>query len=172
LNKTGQAFWQVWNSKFRNKSHAVIQVDGTVDNSVIVNTFANYFASSCSPFNHFRNDAFKLQCQELREQNNGSPLVHRNLFDVRLINNLINKMVNGKAAGLDNLTSEHLKFSHPIVVCILTKLFNSFIINGHVSESFGESYRVPIPKCEGRLHSLLHDDFRGVLFLNCLRWLS
>jgi len=67
-------------------------------------------------------------------------------------------MDNGKAAGLDDLTSEHLMFSHPIVVCILTKLFNSFIINGHIPKSFGES------SCEGGLHSLLHDDFRGISF--------
>jgi len=31
-----------------------------------------------------------------------------------------------------------------------------------ISESFGESFTVPIPKCEGRLHSLSHDDFRGI----------
>jgi len=147
-NKAGQASWQVWNSKFRNKSPAVIQVDGTVDNSVIVNTFANYFASNCSPFNDCRNEAFKLQYT-------GSHIVPRNLFDVELINKLINKMDNGKAAGLDD-------FSHPIVVCILTKLFNLFIISGHIPECFGESYTVPIPKCEGRLHSLSHDDFRGI----------
>jgi len=47
LNKTGEAFWEVWNSKFRSKLLAVIQVDGIVDNSVVVNTFANYFASNC-----------------------------------------------------------------------------------------------------------------------------
>jgi len=26
----------------------------------------------------------------------------------------------------------------------------------------GESYTVPIPKCEGHIHSLTHDDFRGI----------
>jgi len=135
LNKTGQAFWQVWNSKFRNKSPAVIQVDGTVDNSVIVNTFANYFASNCSPFNDC-NEAFKLQYQVLRDQYTGSPIVPKNLFDVELINKLINKMDNGKAAGLDDLTSEHLTFSHPIVVSRLTKLFYLFILNGHIPECF------------------------------------
>jgi len=89
------------------------------------------------------------------------------IFDVELISNLINKMDNGKAAGLVDLTSEHLKFSHPIVVCILTKLFNLFIINGHILERFGESNTVPIPKCEGHLHSLSHDDFRGIS-INCV----
>jgi len=52
-------------------------------------------------------------------------------------------MDNGKTAGLDNLTSEHLKFSHPIV-CLLIKLLNLFIIKGHIPECFGESYTVPI----------------------------
>jgi len=53
-------------------------------------------------------------------------------------------MDNGKAAGLDDITSEHLKFSHPIVVFTLTKVFILFIINGHILESFGESYTVTI----------------------------
>jgi len=35
-------------------------------------------------------------------------------------------MANGKAVGLDKLSSEHLKYSHPIVICVLTKLFNLF----------------------------------------------
>jgi len=100
--------------------------------SSIINTFANYFASNCSSFNDCRNEAFKLQYQELRDQYTGYPIAPTNLFDVELINKLIDKMDNGKAAGLDDVTSEHLKFSHPIVVCILTKLFNLFIINGHI----------------------------------------
>ena len=72
-------------------------------------------------------------------------------------------MDNGKAAGLENITSEHLMFGHPIVVCILTKLIYLFLTNGHIPESFGESYTVPIPKCEGRSHSLSLDDFRSNL---------
>jgi len=86
---------------------------------LLLTHFANYFALNYSPFNDSYNDAFKLQYQELREQYNGSSIIPRNLFDVELINNLINKMDTGKAAGFDDLTSEHLKFSPPIVVCIL-----------------------------------------------------
>jgi len=84
--------------------------------------------TACIPFNDGRNDAFKLKYQELREQYTGSPIVPWNLFDVELISNLINEMDSGKAAGLDDLTSEHLTFSHPIVVCrpILTKLFTYY----------------------------------------------
>ena len=119
LNISGQALWQVWNPNFENKLPAVIPVDGTVDNTVIANTFANYFASNCSPSSNDGNDTFKLQYNELREYYIGSPITPCNLFNVEIISNLIMKMDNRKAAGLDKLTSKHLKFSHPIIVCIL-----------------------------------------------------
>ena len=35
-----------------------------------------------------------------------------------------------------------LKYSHPIIVTILCKLFNLFLTNGHVPESFAKSYRL------------------------------
>jgi len=40
-------------------------------------------------------------------------------------------------------------------------------MNGHIPESFGESYTVAIPKCEGRLHSLSHDDVSCIL-ISCV----
>jgi hypothetical protein len=67
------------------------------------------------------------------------------IFDVELVSNLISSMANGKAAGLDELSCEHLKFSHLIVVLIPTKLFNLFVSNAHIPDCFGTSYTVPIP---------------------------
>ena len=67
-------------------------------------------------------------------------------------------------AGLDELTCKHLKYSHPIIIVILCKLFNLFVVNGHVPESFGRSYMAPIPKgnvCTGN-RALTLDDFRGI----------
>ena len=46
--------------------------------------------------------------------------------------------------GLDGLACEHLKYSHPIIVTILCKLFNLFLANSRVPESFGKSYTVHI----------------------------
>jgi len=75
---------------------------------------------------------------------------------------LINNLKRGKATGLDELTREHLQFSHPVVVSILVKLFNLFVSVGHVPASFGASYTVPIPKCDGRTRAVSVDDFRGI----------
>jgi len=75
-----------------------------------------------------------------------APLINKAIFSVKLLNVLLNKMKNGKAAGLDHLTCEHLKYSYPIVTTILCKLFNLIFLNSHVPVSFAKSYMVPIPK--------------------------
>ena len=71
-------------------------------------------------------------------------------------------MKNGRAAGLDELLCEHIKFSHPIVVSILSKLFNLFIKTSHIPASFGASYTVPIPQCNVQTRCLSVDDFREI----------
>ena len=163
LRKKGQDFWKVWKSKFDNKhtmSH-IAHVDGVTDSEVITTKFANYFQSNCKPFNNARSAGLKLQYDTARAQYCGSPAIEAQQFDVELIGSLISKMNNGKAAGLDGLSCEHIKFSHPIVVFILSKLFNMFIKTGHIPVSFGASYTVPIPKCNVK-SCLSVDNFRGI----------
>jgi len=83
-------------------------------------------------------------------------------FDIQLIDSVVSDMNDGKAAGLDGLSAEHLKYSHPIVINILCKLFNLFIHTGYLPISFGASYTVPIPKLDSRLQALSVNDFRGI----------
>jgi len=66
---------------------------------------------------------------------------------------------NGKADGLDDLSCEHLKYSHPIIVSMLCKLVNIFLANGHVPDSFGKSYTGPIQKSYAINRALTVDDF-------------
>jgi hypothetical protein len=63
---------------------------------------------------------------------------------------------------LDELTSEHLKFSHPILITILSKLLNVFLLQGYIPNDFCLSYTVPIPKVDVRTRALTVDDFRGI----------
>jgi len=164
LCKSGQAFWKCWNSKFENKStkHYIAQIDGIADSGLIADKFAKHFESSCSPFSPERNMELKTNYVKIRTHYVGSPIIDTQMVDVELIDKLISKLANGKAAGLDEISGEHLKFSHPILVCILTKLFNFFILKGHIPVNFGASYTVPIPKCDGRIRSVTVNDFRGI----------
>ena len=161
LRKSGQDFWRTWKSKFSNDS-SVVKVDGTADHHVIGDKFAAYFESNSKPCSSIRDEELKAKFLELRSKYCGSPIDCNQYFDVELLSKLVSKMSNGKAAGLDGLVCEHLKFSHPIATCILSKLFNVFLSRGHVPRSFGLSYTVPIPKSAGHTRALSVDDFRGI----------
>ena len=54
----------------------------------------------------------------------GDPFLDEYKFDIELVETVFSEMKRGKAAGLDELTIEHLVNSHPVLVVILTKLFN------------------------------------------------
>ena len=71
-------------------------------------------------------------------------------------------MQNGKAAGLDNIMCKHLKYSRPILITILCKLFNMFVINGCVPTNFAKTYTVPIPKGNVSQRALTAGNFRGI----------
>jgi hypothetical protein len=162
LQKSGQEFWKVWKSKFENKSAGIAQVDGIADSGIIVNNFAKHFEATCTPFSEARNDELKAQYFDRRASYYGNPMADNELFDVELLSHLVVDMKKGKAAGLDGLCSEHLKFSHPVTICILAKLFNLFIKYSYIPTSFGASYTVPVPKCDGRSRALSVNDFRGI----------
>ena len=161
LKKSGQEFWKSWNSKFKTKK-IISQVGGINDNTTIASNFASHFEKHCQPFSLERNEELKFKYAEIRANYNDVPMRGCHLFDVELISKLIEGMKKGKAAGLDGLTSEHLKFSHPILVVVLCKLFNLFVSHSHIPGSFGLTYTVPIPKCDGHKRSLTVDDFRGI----------
>ena len=73
-------------------------------------------------------------------------------------------MKRGKAAGIDGLSVEHLQFSHSLLPAVLAKLFNIMLYNGHVPDSFGLSYTVPLLKDSASSYSksVTADDFRGI----------
>ena len=61
---------------------------------------------------------------------------------VQLLSELIAKMKRGKAAGLDELSVEHLIYCHPVILILLCKLFSCFVSSGHIPASFAASYTV------------------------------
>jgi len=115
LRKSGQEFWKVWKSKFSNASTDIMQVDGVADCAVIATNFAKHFESVCKSVNT-HNEDLKTKYNALRAQYCASILTDEQVFDAELPSRLINNLKRCKAAGLDELTCEHLQHSHPIVV--------------------------------------------------------
>ena len=75
----------------------------------------------------------------------------------------MSELKRGKAAGLDEITSEHILFFHPALSLVLTRLFNIMLVNGVLPYNFCESYTVSIPKTENTgVKELNVSDFRGI----------
>jgi len=70
-------------------------------------------------------------------------------------------MKRGKAAGLDELTTEHLVHSHPVLFAILAKLFNITMLAGYVLYGFRLSYTVPLPKVNTVSSTNAVDNYRA-----------
>jgi len=68
----------------------------------------------------------------------GTPFLDKYMFDVELVETVFLQMKRGKAAGLDELTIEHLVNGHPVLVVIIA----------YVPYGFRLSYTVPLPKEE------------------------
>ena len=58
----------------------------------------------------------------------------------------VGKLKMGKAAGLDQLTTEHLKHAYPGLYDILALLFSGMLQHGSVPDAFKTGVIVPIPK--------------------------
>ena len=102
-------------------------------------------------------------------------------LDIVVIEKNISEAKCGKAAGVDGLMAEHLKFAHPLILVIIKKLFNIMISIGFVPKAFGLGLIFPIPK--GNINNCNFakiKDFRGItispviskIFEHCLITLS
>ena len=132
------------------------------DERTITLKFAEHFATISSN-NGNRTTELLAEFTDLRSAYVGSPLTQDMLFNIELVHSSITSSSNGKARGLDELTAEHLKYAHPAIELVLTKLFNLMLKCRIVPDSFGRSYSVPIPKgyCS-RAKSVTVDDFRAI----------
>ena len=92
----------------------------------------------------------------------GSPLIDEYEIDAELVEQVISDMKRGSAAGLENLTAEHLQHCHSLLPCVLAKLFNWFVRTGCVPDQFGLSYTVPLSKNNSICKNVTVDNFRGI----------
>ena len=146
LSKRGNDFWKCWNAKFSSGVGQCKQVDGLTDHQQIADNFKKHFASLGSAVPNHANRNMQGKYEHTRPHNVGSPYLQQHRFDAKLVGNVIRDLKRGKAAGLDTLTDEHLQNSHYSLPCVLAKLFNLIMAYGHVPDSWGLSYTIPLLK--------------------------
>ena len=123
LDKSGIECWKSWLSKFgteRAKHH----ISGLTDDYEIASKLADHIVNLCSTSNSKRSSALLEESTAARKDYVGFPITDSMLPNVELVDSVISDLKNGKAEGLDGLTDEHLKFSHPALALVLVTLFN------------------------------------------------
>lgn len=167
INKKTVAFWKAWKSNF-GRTNTSVAVDGTYDKQVIVNNFAKYFHSLTDPAVNEQERKLESEYHALRLMYSGDYFVPPTV-DAELVGSCLSYFERGKSSGPDNVSAEHLMFCHPIVVSILSKVFNWILMSSCVPDSFCVSYTVPISKSSNSFSRVATcNDFRGIAVSNCI----
>ena len=58
----------------------------------------------------------------------------------------VSKLSSGKAAGLDGVTAENIKFAHPVLFFYILQMFNGFLMHGYLPNEFMSSSLTPTIK--------------------------
>lgn len=144
LQKQGNIFWNCWRSKFSSNATRPLQIDNLTDDLDIANHFAYHFENICTIRTVEGNKKLQDIYIKKRSSYSGTPHTNNLAFDAELVEDQINNMKRGKAAGLDSLSAEHLLHCHPCLPTFLTRLFNLMIETGIVPDKFGLSYTIPL----------------------------
>ena len=134
------------------------------NDDVIVTEFAKFFENVCSVKNSdFACNSKNTFVDNFTKYQAFSICEPQYVLDIEMVEDVVARAKTGKAAGLDGLMAEHLKFAHPILLSVLKKLFNLLIQTGFVPDAFGIGLIFPIPKSSnmGCGFSKI-TDFRGI----------
>jgi len=156
-------FWKTWAKKFRKNATTDVLIDGSNDGQYVTNAFASHFKEvylSATPDGD--SDCFSVV--SVIEEHNSNATNISNDITVELVDKCIQRLHVGKASGPDDLSSEHLKYAHPLLVVQLCSLFRTMVIHGFVPDKFGNGVIIPLLKDKtGNVNSL--DNYRAITLI-------
>ena len=145
-------YWKLINNadnKFNNKKCQVEIVD-------LYNHFTNLGSSPNIDNNEF--DPRKIT-HSINEFINDS-------ITIEEVNEIKNKLKNNKSSGPDSIINEFIKCCPPLVINIITKLFNVVFDSGVIPQAWCIGYIVPIYKKKGSASD--PNNYRGITLLSCI----
>ena len=152
-------FWKLWKAKLGTPKTLPCSVGGKTNQADIAEDFAQYFANVCTNNSDARN--LELEAEfTARKLKLHDVSVPNFMLSVEQVDTAIRKLKLGKAIGADRISAEHIVYAHPIIVTILTKLFNLLLLFEYVPDGFGIGILIPIPKSERDLDRT--DNYRGI----------
>jgi len=159
IHKDMNTFWKSWKSKMSNTRKKVQVIEGHCTENDIAASFKSFFEKACTPNTPDKHLQSQIKFESLYPYY--VPPDCNVSFSVETVDSSINLLKKGKAPGVDNLTAEHLLYSHPILVTCLTQLFNLMLQCGYVPDSFGTGIMIPLLKGND-LDATKCENYRGL----------
>jgi hypothetical protein len=94
-------------------------VNGESNNKIIIQTFSEYFSEVCCPNSIDSHNQLKSEFQQKFSNYNGTPLGEFDPITVKLLDIITSSMKIGKAAGVDGIMIEYIKYCHLIIMVML-----------------------------------------------------
>ena len=163
IKKDFTSFWKGWKSKLGSNKTKVF-IAGLANDEQISNKFAEYFEKCCTEKTNEANIKIKkILNDRLSNYNVNGGFTSNYSISLENLEQKIKNAKLGKAAGVDELMIEHLLYAHPILICMLKKLFNIMLQVGYVPDAFGCGLIIPIPKNSNAGSNFAKiQDFRGI----------
>ena len=162
LTKNSTNFWTTWKSKLGSPNSLPKKVNGKGNERDIAEEFAVYFADVCTGNSPDRCKTLKDEFIKLKRNYDRTEGHIEEAISVKLVDTVVNNLKFGKAAGVDQLTAENIKYSHPIIILVLAKIFKLLIMFQYVPDGFGIGVMIPIPKSDVSKDREFTCDYRGI----------
>jgi len=151
--------WALWKNKLGKKKIPEC-VSGATEAGEIAAAFAVHFSGACSNNSIVRSDELLQEFINAKTVYKSNDNLFNYVLTVDIVDKAIAKLRLGKSPGADSLSGEHLKHAHPILISLLTKLFNIMILIEYVPDAFGISTIVPVPKAGKPINMV--EGYRGI----------
>ena len=143
LNSTTK-FWTMWRAKLGAPKNLPLLVNGKKSETDIAKEFSEYFYTVAAPNSAVRAAELQSEFRDRVADYGASEDLSACLLSVESVGKALKKLSNGSAPGVDNITAEHLKWAHPAITVMLTKLFNIMLLFEYVPDAFGMSIIIPL----------------------------
>ena len=90
----------------------------------------------CQPNSQLRHEQLKSEFHSKFDKYADKSQSHVMSCTIEMVDECIRNLKRGKAAGHDELTAEHVQNSHPILIILISLLFNMVILHGMVPVDF------------------------------------
>ena len=162
FNKKMPQFWKTWSKKFSHNVTKDVYINGCNDGTTVANAFAKHFSLVYQNASVSDDSEIEFLLDSLPDDRCVNGMV--DLVTVELVEKCVHQLQLGKACGPDDLSAEHFKYAHPLIIVHLCALFRAMLATSVVPDAFGSGIVIPLIKDKiGNVNSL--DNYRGITLI-------